>query len=547
MSWGPSHQSTTRRLWRRPWWVTVPGCVLFAWWFLDSGSKVVFLAVILPGILLLIGAEHLVQRGPMALKRWAGEAIARADDPLALVRDACQGDGGGPYLGVMGDGDWRFARPQRAVLVLGPPRSGKTSGVIVPALLCHAGPLTATSTKPDVLAATAGARSMVGRLWEFDPTGMGWAGVGERLRWSPVFTSRDWDRAQLMARAMVQATHVGAGTTDQTHWSRRAQALLAPLLHAAAVGGREIDGVLEWVLRHDLDQPTLLLEQNQGSELATGLLGGLQNTEARERSSIFSAAADSLDAYTSQQALEIARDQNFHPERFVLSQATLYIHAPAEHQTAAAPLVCGLLADIRRAVYQAHRDGTLKTRVLFALDEVANIAPLDDLPQIASEGAGQGLALLAALQDLSQARVRWGQAADGFLTLFGTKLILPDVADPKTLEGISLMLGEYDRQMVSTTTSHAGGFFSSTLAGPNVHQQRPSRTVSTQRQRVVSPGEIAGIPAGNALHLDGVQWELLTLTPAAMSHGRRSANCRSRAPDDLAGRGRFWGRLPSAR
>lgn len=491
----------------------MPGCALLLGWFFFSASMLVFFVAVVPGIAVLLGLERVVARGPVKLKGLASEAIARADDPLAVVRDACRGDGGGPYLGVVENGDWRFARPQRAVMVLGPPRSGKTSGVIVPGLLSHTGPAVSTSTKPDVLAGTAGARSRVGKLWEFAPTGTGWAGVGERLRWSPVFTSRDWDRAQQMARAMVSATRVGAGTTDQTHWSRRAQALLAPFLHAAAVGGREIDAVLEWVLRHDLDQPALLLEQNHGSELATGLLAGLQNTEARERSSIFSAAADALDAYTSSQALGAARDQNFHPDHFAASEDTVYIHAPAEHQTAAAPLVCGLLADIRRAVYHAHREGQLRASVLFALDEVANIAPLDELPQIASEGGGQGLALLAALQDLSQARVRWGHAADGFLTLFGAKLILPGVGDPKTLEAISLALGEYDRKMVSTTTPRG----LPSMLGSSTGSQRPSRTVSTQRQRVLSPGEIAGIPTGKGLHLDGVAWELLRLTPAFRS------------------------------
>jgi type IV secretory pathway TraG/TraD family ATPase VirD4 len=341
-------------------------------------------------------------------------------------------------------------------------------------------------------------------VWEFDPTGKAWAGVGERLRWSPVFGSRVWDQALLMSRAMVSATRVGTGTTDHTHWARRAQALLAPLLHAAALGGREIDAVLGWVLRHELEEPALLLERNEGSELAVGMLTGLQNTEGRERSSIFSAAADALDAYTSKEALEVARDQNFHPNRFVASADTIYIHAPGEDQTAAAPLVCGLLSDIRRATYQASRDGQLTARVLFALDEVANIAPLDELPQIASEGGGQGLALLAALQDLSQARQRWGKAADGFLTLFGAKVILPGVADRDTLEAVSTALGEYDRQLVSTTRNRA--------LSANV--PRRSQTVSTQRQRVLSPGEIANVPAGQALHLDGVQWELLTLTPA---------------------------------
>lgn len=190
---------------------------------------------------------------------------------------------------------------------------------------------------------------------------------------------------------------------------------------------------------------------------------------------------------------------------------TIYIHAPAEHQALAAPLVCGLLSEIRAATYNAHRDGKLSRRALFALDEAANIAPLGDLPQIASEGGGQGLQLLAAFQDLSQARGRWGHAADGFLTLFGTKLILPGIADTGTLDSVSVVLGEYDRQIVSTTRSR-----SQAMLFPPPHRGSPQRstTISTQRQRVLSPGEVANIPSGRALHLAGVNWQLLTVTPA---------------------------------
>jgi type IV secretory pathway TraG/TraD family ATPase VirD4 len=154
--------------------------------------------------------------------------------------------------------------------------------------------------------------------------------------------------------------------------------------------------------------------------------------------------------------------------------------------------------------------------VLFALDEVANIAPLEDLPQIASEGGGQGLILLAALQDLSQARARWGEAAEGFLTLFGTKLILPGIADTRTLEAVSVTLGEYDRKMVATTRPDPG-LIGALFSGPQSPPPSRTRTVSTQRTRVLSPGEIAGIPADRALHLDGTQWQLLTQTPAHTS------------------------------
>ena len=58
---------------------------------------------------------------------------------------------------------------------------------------------------------------------------------------------------------------------------------------------------------------------------------------------------------------------------------------------------------------------------------------------------------------------------------------------------------------------------SRTLAlGPSRSAPTPQRstTVSTQRTRVLSAGEVANVPAGRGLHLDGLAWELLTLTPA---------------------------------
>jgi type IV secretory pathway TraG/TraD family ATPase VirD4 len=424
-------------------------------------------------------------------------------DPLQAIRTLAARAGGGVWLGAGKDGAWRFARPERAVLLLGPPRSGKTSGVIVPAVLAHQGPAIVTSTKPDVARATAPARARDGRVWMFDPTGSSRPQAGlEQLRWSPVTSALPWDGAVVMARAMTVA--VGVGTTDRSHWANRAQALLAPLLHAAAVHGKSMETVVDWVMRHELDEPGILLENKRASRLAFGSLLGLLNTEDRERSSIFSAAADALQAYTSEGALATATDPNFDPAAFLTGRDTVYIYAPAEEQAAVAPVVCGLLAEVRRATYRAHAAGHLPHRVLFALDEVANIAPLQELPQIASEGGGQGLTLLAALQDLSQARARWGKAADGFLTLFGTKLLLPGIADTTTLEAVSTMLGEYDRQLISRTSD------ASLFSDPG----KKTRTVSTQRTRVLSAGEVAGIPAGHGLHLDGTSWELVTLIAA---------------------------------
>jgi type IV secretory pathway TraG/TraD family ATPase VirD4 len=452
------------------------------------------------------------------------DRLARSSDPLAAVLEESARLGGGTYLGTTYRGPWRLAGPERGVLLLGPPRSGKSSAVIVPSVIAHRGPVVSTSTKPDVLRATVTARCRIGIVWGFDPTGSHQGFHGFELRWSPVAASRSWDGALLTARAMVFGAGVGAGTTESTHWTKRASALLAPLLHAAALGEQDIGTVVDWVLRHELDQPGINLS-NAGADLAAGVLVGLQNTEARERSSIFSAAADALDAYTSHAALKAAANPNFDADKFVRSADTIYIHAPAEQQQLAAPLVCGLISEIRSATYRAHHQGALPARVLFALDEVANIAPLAELPAIAAEGGGQGLQLLAALQDLSQARARWGSEADGFLTLFGSKLLLPGIADTKTLEAVSVALGEYDRQVTSTSsTPNPNTFFSN----------RTTRTWSTQRQRVLPPGDVANIPAGHALHLAGVRWELLTLTPAHRSDPWRTLTQLTAATDKAA-------------
>ena len=517
--WGPRHQTSPAGLSRQVKRIVIGlGCV----WLASHVSA--WLALL--GVLCWV-----VRRAWPRLSRWwsrrRGRRIAGSLDPAGPVR--AQARRAGVYLGRDREGRSRFSAPEQAVLLLGPPRSGKTSGVIVPSLLAHTGPAVSTSTKPDVLQATAGARSGLGDVWEFSPCVTGRSPGVRSLRWSPVRASSSWDGALMMARAMVTGSRVGCGATDSTHWGKRAAALLAAALHAAALDGRDIEVVCDWVARHELDAAGAVL-QRAGARSACGLLIGLQNTEARERSSICSAAMDALDAYAGDAALAAARDPNFDAAAFVRSDDTVYIHAPGEDQALAAPLICGLLSEIRRATYAAFRDGELDARVLWALDEAANIAPLDELPAVASEGAGQGLRLVASFQDLSQARGRWGAAAEGFLTLFGAKLVLPGIADTTTLEAISVALGEYDRRMVSTSR-HPNP--QASWLTPMVH----GSTTSTQRQRVLSPGEIANIPAGRALALDGLHWGLVEVTPAYRCEPWRSLSARTPIVSVTAGRG----------
>lgn len=311
-----------------------------------------------------------------------------------------------------------------------------------------------------------------------------------------------------MARAMTAASRVGAGTTNENHWSERAAALLGPLLYAGYLTDRPIEDVLRWTLRQDL-APALEILADADTQIAADVLVGIERTDARERSSIFSATAGVLSAYNSDSARQTAASPNFDPVRFAASTDTLYITSPEHRQAVFAPLIVGLLEQIRHAVYeQTRNDHPPGPGMLWLLDEIANIAPVHDLPALVSQAGGQGLQVVIGLQDLSQARTRWGtDAADGFLSLFQAKLILNGIADTRTLEAVSIALGEYDREVTSQALGHnqLQEWFSHPTHSDTVSYQ-------TQRQRVLTPGEIARLPDGHGLLLRGTDWELLQLT-----------------------------------
>ena len=96
-----------------------------------------------------------------------------------------------------------------------------------------------------------------------------------------------------MARAMSACTRPGAGTTNESHWTERAAALLAPLLYAANLSDLSIAEVLRWTLRQELG-PAREVLLDCDTEIAADVLDGIEQTDARERSSIFSATAGVL-------------------------------------------------------------------------------------------------------------------------------------------------------------------------------------------------------------------------------------------------------------
>jgi type IV secretion system protein VirD4 len=444
-------------------------------------------------------------------------------------------DGHNIYLGI-GEGGWSWAGPQRSTLVLGPSRSGKTSSLVIPNILLAKGPVVSTSTKSDVMDATAPARVREGWAFLFDPSGeIECPPQVERVGWSPLTTATSWDAAVQTSDAMVNASRLGgsgiAPSPGDQHWTERASALLAPLLHAAALESLPMRTVVRWIDRHDGATPLQILSQTVGDDAtATDLLSGIVGTDAREQSGIWSTASGVLAAYRSEPAMASTELPPLDTADFCRGANTMYICSAGRRQNQFAPLVVAALGDVRDATYDRERSGARLPPTLLALDEVANIAPIPDLPALLSEGAGQGLLVMACLQDLSQARGRWGSAADGFLTLFGSTVVFPGIADVGTLRNLSALAG--DHEVATTTVGHSVG---------ERGRLRPSSTVSTVRLPRLPVDVLARGTPGSALVLGADRvFGSVILTPAHASSPWRELTATGRPPLDRAptGRGR---------
>jgi type IV secretion system protein VirD4 len=411
----------------------------------------------------------------------------------------------GIYLGY-GERGLVSAGPQCSTLVLGPPRSGKTSSLVIPNILLSEGPVLSTSTKPDVMQATASSRCREGWSFLYDPSGEVECPPGvERVGWSPITSASDWDAAVVTADAMVSASRLSGQRAGEHHWTERASALLSTLLHASAVEELSMRDVLKWIDRHNGVAALEILAANAGQDApATDLLAGIIATDSREQSGIWSTASGVLAAYRTKGALASTHDTPLDLEEFCSGTNTLYVCSTGRRQRQFAPLVVAIIGDARDAAYARSRDGQARPPTLLALDEVANIAPIPDLPAMVSEGAGQGLLVLACLQDLSQARVRWGAAADGFLSLFGTTVVLRGIADTSTLRDISALAG--DREVATTTISRSADRWG---------RIRPSTSVGSTSQHRLPVDAVAHGTTGHAIVL-GIDNKVsdVTLTPA---------------------------------
>jgi type IV secretory pathway TraG/TraD family ATPase VirD4 len=438
-------------------------------------------------VIFAAGAKHLLTRGP----------VLRPSIVKPVPNDL------GFFLGTRRRSDC-FASVEDSMVILGPPRSGKGYNLVIPFILDAPGAVVTTSTRPDNLAATMTARAKHGSVAVFDPQGLA-RGVTGALRWSPIRGCESPQTAMLRANALCAGA--GAGITDGGFWIQQTNTVVRCLLQAAALDGRTAIDLYRWSLSAPAASQavTVLAESPGAAPLWSQALDAVITADQRQRDSVWSIVSTVFGPLADPRVvaqLTPALGEEFHPAQFLRDRGTLYLLGTAAGASATANFVSALIEDVvetARQVAGASVGARMDPPLALILDEAANY-PLPSLGALMSEGGGTGIATVAVLQSLAQARARWGHdSAQAIWDSALAQVILGGSSNASDLRDIAQLIGERDVQEVSI--SHQSG------GGRNISE-------STRQRGILDPSMIRSIKVGHGLlMLRAAAPIMLTLKP----------------------------------
>lgn len=343
-----------------------------------------------------------------------------------------------------------YAEKAKHVLFLGPTGSGKTSCAITTNVLnATESTVICASTKSDIFHDTWRYRRTIGPVVVLDLRPREYPLPEEIKRaWvSPLVGCDEYEIAKELASGVCYASQKGS---SDTFWATAASALLTPLFQAASISQPrlKLSDVKSWVARKNYRDAIEILTEQGKPDLADQLRG-IAASGQDHHSSIASVASRALDEFDGVRLLD-ADKTNFDPVEILdttYGPKTLYIIVPTDTGTTPVTIVASVLIrmyaemvhllEVRRN--EGHSGADLS--VLWCLDEVANIARLEKLPQILSQSRAAGLSVVMASQSWSSIGTQWGTESVSMKDNTGVVTIWGRLNDEKYLEGLSALAG----------------------------------------------------------------------------------------------------------
>lgn len=296
-----------------------------------------------------------------------------------------------------------------SLLIVGPTQAGKTSALVVPALLAWNGPAVVTSVKRDVVDATLSWRSTLGSVHVLEP------GLDDGLTWNPLEGVTSLRHALRVARDLTSGS---SAKGDIEFWNTLSTKLVASLMMRAYTTGRDIFDVSSAVEHRQLDEWLA----GGARDDACDILSAFLSHDTKTLDGVLTTAETMLLPWRFRQRIVSVRE--------IVGRAdTLYLCSPRGEQVHYEPLFRGALRMILEE-QQRRCDQGRQRPLLMVLDEAATVASLDELDQLAATVSGLDVTLVTVVQDFAQLVARWGPRAATIVNNHTTRMVLGGLADP---------------------------------------------------------------------------------------------------------------------
>lgn len=388
-----------------------------------------------------------------------------------------------------------------SIAIAGPTRCGKTSQCAIPGLLDWRGPAIVLSVKRDLMDATITRRRDLGEVRVFDPGGFlkqnrGAVKIEEKeiAKWSPLRSANTATGAKKAGEAMSSWTPKAGVDGGMDFWTTQGKLLFTGLLGAAALSARpSMREVAKWVYdmtRPDpkaadapagkkkekpcppLDRLNAAFQNPATKEAADSAIRHLRSIwnkpDDRIIASVYATAQTVCDPWLDPNVAAATDLKDGKGEWIDLDWLmdtgaegedanTLYLLVSLDDYKRLAPVLAGLLSDLKSQAYEWDMQGRpFPAPLLMLIDEAGNI-PLSWLPEVSSTCAGIGIQLVTVWQSLAQIHEAYGKRADILLTNHATKLFFPGASDDSTLGYVSKIVGDEEIERRSWSNDLGGG------------------------------------------------------------------------------------------
>lgn len=370
------------------------------------------------------------------------------------------------------------------ILSIAPPRSGKTTGLLIPNLLAPeatawCGPAVVIDPKGEAYAAAGRRRRELGRsVVCLDPMGI----VGGEDTWNPLLTFDPDDilYLQRLARALLPSSVSAEG---QYFHDRAADVIVAGFLAARAEGQPTARRVSQYLSNLTLFAKVLETVPSDPARKVTVLL----ESDPKTRDPILSTAAQAFQWCDDPRLQRLTATSTLDLAAVCRGEADLFITLPTEDMRGLAPLVRWLLTELFTSV----RHNRPTERLVVFIDEARVLGRFEEIVIASGELPGYNTSLWTFWQDRSQLLGLYGEA-DARTMLATAEVVTvtdPALVDPDEREHWSRAIGDYTLLGESCTVEAA-------------QNGRPGRTTTARTAkpaRLKTAEALAAMPATDLL------------------------------------------------